>query len=69
MISDRFYRNALSPPQIVAEIECCSGNKFDPTVVEAFFDIIRENRHTLSFLSTLHDAVEKHRQIQQGEGC
>ncbi len=59
MISDRFYRKALSPPQIVAEIECCSGNQFDPTVVEAFFDMIRENRHTLSFLSPLHDAVMK----------
>jgi|GEM_PF-3338172 HD-GYP domain-containing protein (c-di-GMP phosphodiesterase class II) len=57
MISERFYRKALSPPQVVAEIASCSGSQFDPTVVEAFFDMIREDRHALSFLSPLRDAV------------
>ncbi len=57
MISDRFYRKALSPPQVVAEIASCSGTQFDPTVVEAFFDMIREDRHALSFLSPLRDAI------------
>jgi HD-GYP domain-containing protein (c-di-GMP phosphodiesterase class II) len=57
MINDRFYRKALSPPHTVTEIKRCSGNQFDPMVVEAFFDIIRENRHTLSFLLPLHDAL------------
>jgi len=57
MISERFYRKALSPPQVVAEIASCSGSQFDPTVVEAFFDMIREDRHTLLFLSPLRDVV------------
>jgi len=58
MISDRSYRKALLPSQIVMEIDRCSGSQFDPVVVEAFFDMVREGSYTLPFLSSLHDAVE-----------
>ncbi|MCE5276636.1 MAG: HD domain-containing phosphohydrolase [Planctomycetaceae bacterium] len=34
LTSDRVYRKALSPEQVIAEIRRCSGTQFDPDVVE-----------------------------------
>ncbi|MCE5327293.1 MAG: HD domain-containing protein [Planctomycetaceae bacterium] len=34
LTSDRVYRKALSPEQVIAEIRRCTGTQFDPLVVE-----------------------------------
>jgi putative nucleotidyltransferase with HDIG domain len=41
MASDRPYHKALGAFQILAELEQCSGNQFDPVVVEAFIQIVK----------------------------
>lgn len=57
MINDRPYRQALRPNQILGEISACCGAQFDPAVVEAFLDMIREGRFSQSLLSPLRDAM------------
>lgn len=49
MMDDRPYRKALSPSEIVAEIQRCSGSQFDPEVVEAFLDMIHERGYAAPF--------------------
>ncbi len=39
MTTDRPYRNALTIPEAVREIEQCSGTQFDPEVVLAFLQV------------------------------
>jgi HD-GYP domain-containing protein (c-di-GMP phosphodiesterase class II) len=39
MTANRPYRRALSIEEVCAELERCSGNQFDPQVVQAFFSI------------------------------
>lgn len=41
MASDRPYKRGLSPAEILAELQRCSGTHFDPQVVEAFVRVIR----------------------------
>ena len=42
MASDRPYHDAMTPAEIADEIERCAGSQFDPRVVEAFAEIVRE---------------------------
>jgi putative nucleotidyltransferase with HDIG domain len=42
MASDRLYKKALKPEEILDEIERCKGTQFDPKVVEAFAAIVRQ---------------------------
>jgi HD-GYP domain-containing protein (c-di-GMP phosphodiesterase class II) len=41
MTSDRPYRKAMSSPEAIAELQRCSGSQFDPTVVEAFLEVLK----------------------------
>jgi HD-GYP domain-containing protein (c-di-GMP phosphodiesterase class II) len=40
MSSDRPYRSALSPTEIIAEVKRCSGTQFDTRVVDAFLELV-----------------------------
>jgi len=42
MRSNRPYRTAKAPEEVLAELEDASGTQFDPVIVEAFFDIADE---------------------------
>ncbi|MCL5291931.1 MAG: HD domain-containing protein [Actinobacteria bacterium] len=42
MTSDRPYRNALSISEAIEELKRCSGNQFDPDVVNAFLEVLNE---------------------------
>jgi putative nucleotidyltransferase with HDIG domain len=42
MTSDRPYRKAMSKPAAIAEIKQFSGRSFDPAVVDAFLEVLRE---------------------------
>lgn len=41
MISNRTYRNALSPDEALEEIRRCAGTQFDPELVDLFVNIIK----------------------------
>jgi response regulator RpfG family c-di-GMP phosphodiesterase len=41
MISDRPYRKAMSISEATAELKCCAGTQFDPTVVEVFLGVLK----------------------------
>jgi HD-GYP domain-containing protein (c-di-GMP phosphodiesterase class II) len=40
MTHERAYRKALTEEQAIAELRRCAGTQFDPTVVEAFLDML-----------------------------
>ena len=40
MASDRPYKRAMSPEQILEELKRCAGTQFDPAVVEAFIRVV-----------------------------
>jgi HD-GYP domain-containing protein (c-di-GMP phosphodiesterase class II) len=42
MTSDRSYRKALKQSVAVSELIKCSGTQFDPKVVEAFIDVLKD---------------------------
>ena len=42
MLSERPYRKPLTVAQARAELQSCSGSQFDPTVVEAFLQVLDE---------------------------
>jgi diguanylate cyclase (GGDEF)-like protein len=44
MITDRPYREAMSPGDAADELRRCSGAQFDPDVVEALLDLLGHNR-------------------------
>lgn len=44
MASDRAYRSALSPPQIVEQLKKHSGTQFDPRVANAFVDLVEDGK-------------------------
>ncbi|MHC4977360.1 MAG: HD-GYP domain-containing protein [Planctomycetota bacterium] len=56
MSSDRTYRSAMTMPQVLEEIQRCSGTQFDPKLVEvfitlnfaSFFEMIAEHRDRVS---------------------
>ncbi len=48
LASDRPYKRAMSPEEIVAELRRCAGTHFDPAVVEAFTRVIE--RHGPGFI-------------------
>lgn len=41
MTRPRVFRDAITPPEALLELERCSGTQFDPLVVEAFAKVIR----------------------------
>ncbi|HEU4939950.1 MAG TPA: HD domain-containing phosphohydrolase [Vicinamibacterales bacterium] len=41
MTRPRVFRDAMTPPEALLELERCSGTQFDPLVVEAFGRVIR----------------------------
>ena len=44
MVSERPYREALSPAAALEELHRCAGSQFDPRVVEAFAAALAERR-------------------------
>ena len=42
MTSDRVYRKAMSKEVAINELIRCSGTQFDPVIVEAFLEVIKE---------------------------
>jgi len=50
LMSRRVYKEAWDEDAVLAEIRSCSGNKFDPELVDAFFDV----------LPRIHDIRERH---------
>jgi diguanylate cyclase (GGDEF)-like protein len=42
MISERTYSPALPPAEALAELRACAGTQFDPAVVAAFVEVLRE---------------------------
>ena len=42
MVTDRPYRKAMGADEIVAEIARCGGSQFDPEIVKAFVDLVRD---------------------------
>ena len=52
MASNRPYCRAFTVPQIIAELERCSGTQFDPTVVEAAIPILLVKTHEISHYSS-----------------
>jgi diguanylate cyclase (GGDEF)-like protein/putative nucleotidyltransferase with HDIG domain len=42
MASDRPYRIGMTPQEILTEIERCSGTQFDPSVVQAFNQVVQQ---------------------------
>jgi putative nucleotidyltransferase with HDIG domain len=47
MLSDRPYRKALSPHEVIAQIKSEAGSHFDPKVVDAFLKLIEEDYQVL----------------------
>jgi HD-GYP domain-containing protein (c-di-GMP phosphodiesterase class II) len=43
MVSDRNYRRSLDLDQAVSEIQRCAGAQFDPHLVPAFVEVLRES--------------------------
>ncbi|HPM73882.1 MAG TPA: phosphohydrolase, partial [Spirochaetales bacterium] len=50
LMSRRVYKEAWTEDDVLAEIRSCSGGKFDPDLVEAFFEV----------LPRIHDIRERH---------
>lgn len=44
MTSDRVYRQALSDEQARAELQRCAGSQYDPEVVQAFLNVLDEQK-------------------------
>jgi two-component system cell cycle response regulator len=44
MIGPRPYRNGISVERALAELTACAGTQFDPEVVAAFADVVRDGR-------------------------
>jgi len=42
MVSDRNYRRSFNADQALSEIESCAGAQFDPDLVPAFVEVVRE---------------------------
>ncbi|MCJ7470680.1 HD domain-containing protein, partial [Candidatus Bathyarchaeota archaeon] len=42
MMSDRPYRKALQMEEVIKEFEVKTGTQFDPVVVQAFIEILKE---------------------------
>ena len=48
MTTKRSYANALSLDEAIEELKKCSGTQFDPQVVEAFINLLKENPRIFS---------------------
>jgi diguanylate cyclase (GGDEF)-like protein len=42
MLSERTYSRAVTPAEAIAELHTCAGTQFDPAVVDAFVETLRE---------------------------
>ena len=47
MTSRRVYRDSLSIPKVIEEIEDCKGTQFDPEIADAFIDILKNNYESI----------------------
>jgi hypothetical protein len=56
MISDRPYRKAMPVPIAISELLRCSGTQFDPTVVDAFLQVINNQEVQAGFDDALPTA-------------
>jgi putative nucleotidyltransferase with HDIG domain len=45
MLSDRPYRKALRPDEVISQIKSEAGNHFDPKVVDAFIQLIKSDSY------------------------
>lgn len=58
MASDRPYNRARSQEEVMAELERCSGTQFDPLIVRAFIDVVRNQGEPVVLnLSRAHEAA------------
>ena len=48
MASDRPYQQSKPVAEILRELERCSGEQFDPAIVQAFINVVAENPHLIS---------------------
>ena len=61
MVSDRNYRRSKDISQALSEVERCAGTQFDPDLVPAFVEVVRENhrketaRAAISVVQSLND--------------
>jgi putative nucleotidyltransferase with HDIG domain len=53
MLSDRPYRKALPPEEVIAQIKSESGSHFDPHVVDAFLKLVKMDPNLLAELATI----------------
>jgi HD-GYP domain-containing protein (c-di-GMP phosphodiesterase class II) len=44
MITDRPYREAMTPAAAIEELQLCAGDQFDPDVVDALLDLLGHER-------------------------
>lgn len=57
MVSDRNYGRAFNVDQALSEIESCAGAQFDPDLVPAFVEVVRENHRRGAVLSAGTPAI------------
>ena len=56
MTTDRAYRNAMSEPEALAELQRCAGTQFDPRVVVALETLLRTSRPEATRIDTMEVA-------------
>ena len=57
MTSKRAYRNALPLDTVIEELKRCSGTQFDPTIVEAFLDIVENDYKSIETIQEKYNYI------------